>query len=163
MICREERKIRSHNLPGGTDVTSQGYWFYAGNMRLSQKVELPQEWFRGGRRVLLELEPPDAVLVRVIANGEDCGVRGWRPYKFDLTGSLRPGENDVTLELFGSCRNLLGPHHHWRGEVIYAGTAFGLKKSLDEDEPEVPECPWVDRYCFLKFGIRAVPVLRCIR
>ena len=161
-ICDEEPKIRNHNLPGGTDITSQGYWFYAGNVRLSQRVELPSEWFGEGKRVLLELEPPYAVLVRAFANGKDVGVRAWRPYRFDLTESLRPGENEIALELFGSCRNLLGPHHHWRGEVVYAGTAFGLKKSPDEDEPEVPEHTWVDRYCFVKFGLKGVPVLRCV-
>jgi len=46
---------------------------------------------------------------------KDAGARAWWPYRFDVTQSLKPGPNEVALQLFGSCRNLLGPHRRWRG------------------------------------------------
>jgi len=163
VICERPTTVQSRNLAGCTDLTSQGYWFYAGNVKLTQLVDLPREWFDEGQKkqIWLELDPPNAVLVRAFVNGKDAGVRAWRPYCFDVTELLKPGQNEVALELFGSCRNLLGPHHHWRGEVLYTGPAFGFTKSPDEDEPEVPENTWVDRYCFIQFGLSGVPKLRC--
>ncbi len=157
-ICERPTIIQGGNLAGGTDLTSQGYWFYAGNVRLTRSVDLPGEWFEEQKRqIWLELDPPNAALVRAFVNGKDAGARAWRPYRFDVTELLRPGQNEVTLELFGSCRNLLGPHHHWRGEVLYTGPAFGFTKSAEEHEPEVPENTWVDRYCFIQFGLAGVP------
>ena len=164
VLCERPKTIQSGNLAGGTDLTSQGYWFYAGNARLTQQVDLPKDWFDKGakKQIRLELDPPNAALVRAVVNGRDVGAKGWRPYRFDVTELIQPGRNQVTLELFGSCRNLLGPHHHWRGEVLYTGPAFGFTKSPEEDEPEVPENTWVDRYCFLQFGLSGVPRFRCV-
>ena len=39
------------------------------------------------------------------------------PYRLDVTDFVPEGENiQLRLELTGSCRNLLGPHHHIDGE-----------------------------------------------
>lgn len=166
-ICPKISTIRSGNLNGNTDLTSQGYWFYAGNIKMSQSFDLSDEWSKQVRtenaKIRLELEPPDCVLMRLIVNGKDAGVKFCRPYHFELTNLLLPGKNSLTMELYGSCRNLLGPHHHWRGEVLYTGTAFSLTKVPDEDEPQVPENTWVDRYCFTKFGLSGAPELRLVK
>lgn len=161
-ICDRPLILRSGNLDGGTDLTSQRHWFYSGNVRLSQSATLAGDWLQSSRRagVMLELEPPDAVAVRAIVNGHDAGVRAWRPYQFEVADLLVPGESMITLELFGSCRNLLGPHHHWRGEVLYSGIAFSLSGGGDESEPDFPESTWVDRYCFRRLGLSGTPRLR---
>jgi len=40
-------------------------------------------------------------------NGEKVGVRIWSPFRFDLTGKLRRGENQLRIVVFSS----LGPHY----------------------------------------------------
>lgn len=164
VLCERPNAVETGNFAAGTDLTSHGYPFYAGNVELTQTVSVPADWFHEDqKRIYLDMEPPHAVLVRTRINGEDVGVRAWHPFQFDVTRWIRPGDNEITLKLFGSCRNLLGPHHHWRGEVLYTGPAFGFTKSPDEDEPQVPQNTWVDRYCFIRFGLSGVPKLRCVR
>ena len=162
VLCERSNAVQTGNFASGTDLTSHGYPFYAGNAELTQSITVPADWFHGDqKRILLDMEPPDAVLVRARINGEDVGAKAWRPFRFDVTRWMKPGDNEITLKLFGSCRNLLGPHHHWRGEVLYTGPAFSFTKSSDEDEPQVPQNTWVDRYCFVRFGLSGVPELQC--
>ncbi|MRN56023.1 hypothetical protein [Paenibacillus monticola] len=41
----------------------------------------------------------------------------WEPYEADITPFLQSGSNRIELVLTNSCRNLLEPHHHLKGEV----------------------------------------------
>ena len=41
-------------------------------------------------------------------NGEDVGVSFYRPHRFKLTASLRPGENTIELTVYGSIANRYG-------------------------------------------------------
>ncbi|MFH1005922.1 MAG: glycosyl hydrolase [Candidatus Latescibacterota bacterium] len=161
VLSQRPNTVDTGNFASGMDLTTHGYPFYAGNAELTRIVSVPAAWFHAGsRRLFLEMNPPHAVLVRAIVNGHDVGAKAWRPFEFDVTRWIRPGDNEITLKLCGSCRNLLGPHHHWRGEVLYTGVAFGFTKSADEDEPQVPQNTWLDRYCFVQFGLSDTPKLR---
>ncbi|WP_345024774.1 hypothetical protein [Nonomuraea roseoviolacea] len=42
----------------------------------------------------------------VRVNGRACGVRVCSPYRFDVGAALRPGENTVEVEVYGT----LAPH-----------------------------------------------------
>lgn len=164
-ICERPTEVQEDNSTGRTDITSQGYWFYAGNVTLTQLIDLPEYWFnkKDKKQIWLEIDPPDATLIHLIINKKNVAAKAWRPYKFNITEFVQAGQNQVSLRLFGSCRNLLGPHHHWRGKVLYTGPAFNFTKSTDEDEPDVPQNTWVDRYCFIQFGLMGKPKIRCVR
>jgi hypothetical protein len=47
----------------------------------------------------------------VKVNGEQAGIIGWPPYELDVTGNIGSGSNEITVEVYGSLKNLLGPHH----------------------------------------------------
>lgn len=140
------------------NFTSQGLAFFAGRLVLSQPIVVPKA---AGRRVLLDLGRPDAAMVRVRVNGRDAGVLLWPPFEADVTDLAQPGENKLELELFASNRNLLGPHHHKRGELYSVGPgSFTGRWSWAEKESELlPATPeqqaenfWKPGYCMVRFG-----------
>jgi hypothetical protein len=47
----------------------------------------------------------------VKVNGNTAGVIGWQPYEADITNAVRAGRNKVEVIVYGSLKNLLGPHH----------------------------------------------------
>lgn len=50
------------------------------------------------------------VIAEVKVNGKSAGIIGWKPYEIDVTGMLRNGSNEVEVLVYGSLKNLLGPH-----------------------------------------------------
>ncbi len=51
-------------------------------------------------------------MAAVRVNNSLAGIIAVEPYELDITGHLRPGKNRVEVEVIGSLKNLLGPHHH---------------------------------------------------
>ena len=49
-------------------------------------------------------------VIEVKVNGSSVGIIAWAPYELDVTKFLRGGRNDVEVLVYGSLRNLLGPH-----------------------------------------------------
>ncbi len=43
----------------------------------------------------------------VRVNGQDCGIRLWHPYRFDIGHAAKPGKNHIEIRVF----NTLGPHY----------------------------------------------------
>ncbi|GLQ56772.1 glycosylhydrolase-like jelly roll fold domain-containing protein [Devosia nitrariae] len=78
-----------------------GLEFYSGGLAYEQTltIEDPSAWTvldLGGLRGTAEVE----------VNGQAAGVRVWSPYRFDIAGKLRPGENRLTVTVF----NTLAPY-----------------------------------------------------
>jgi hypothetical protein len=66
----------------------------------------------GSYRVRLRDWKGTVAAVRV--NGKDAGVIGWPPYELDISPYVGKGENEVEVIVYGSLKNLLGPHHGQR-------------------------------------------------
>ncbi|MFO7900581.1 MAG: glycosyl hydrolase, partial [Planctomycetota bacterium] len=140
-------------LAESKDLVAQGLPFYAGAVRLSQQVVLSEDDLKKAKGATVRLDPPDAVVTKVHVNGEHAGTRAWRPYEFEVGDLLTAGRNDVTVELTGSCRNLLGPHHHCDGELYSVGPdSFRGRKSWT-DRSKAPVETWTDEYNFVRFGL----------
>lgn len=141
------------------DTVPQGLAFYAGNLQLKQEVMLPA--IQQGQSIVLDMgTKPSAVIYKVRVNGEHAGTVTWAPYQVDITSYVKPGTNTISIELMGSCRNLLGPHHHVLGELHAVGpSSFTSKKGWIEWNLEDPNI-WRDRYCFVRFGLEENPVLQ---
>ncbi len=130
-------------MTGGTrlqDLITGGFPFFAGRIALTKKIALQRP--DAGHRVILKLNRPDAIVTKVYANGKLVKTFTWAPYSVDITDEIADGENEITMELVNSLRNLLGPHHHAEGELYAVGP-----HSFNE------EPMWTDRYCFVRFGI----------
>ena len=59
----------------------------------------------------LEIRGLRAALANVSVNGQLAGTSAWQPHRVPIAALARPGTNEIELELVGTLRNLLGPHH----------------------------------------------------
>jgi len=135
------------------DLVEQGLPFYAGGVRLSQTVRVPEKALKSAAGATLTFDPPNAITARVTVNKQPLPPRGWRPYEFEVGGLLSAGRNEVQVELTGSCRNLLGPHHHVEGELHAVGPESFHCLGSRAGESHALENVWDDSYTFTRFGL----------
>jgi hypothetical protein len=45
-------------------------------------------------------------------NGQPATVIAFPPYRTDVSALIKPGMNKIEVNVIGSLRNLLGPHHN---------------------------------------------------
>lgn len=144
----------SRNLNESADITPQGLWFYRGNLKFRTTVKKKADVHQW-----LCLKRVNAAAVKVICNGKNK-LLYMEPYETDLTDMLQDGENQVEILLLGTNRNLLGPHHHIKGENNYVGPntfkgSYGYEDKIVN--PEITtEDTWTQRYSFVPFGCSEV-------
>ena len=120
------------------DLTRDGMPFFAGTVHMEREF-----YFNGAGRAVLRLDHPDATIVKVYVNGRHVKNLCWEPFEADIGAYLAPGQNNtIGLELTGSLRNLLGPHHNKNGEQIAVG-----QHSFGADEGS-----WTKEYNIVRFG-----------
>ena len=129
-----------------TDLTPQGYWFFAGKIRLTQNVTVDKQENVQYLLTLRHLNAPAAV---VYVNGQFAGKLMFSPFELNITEQLRNGENEVSIQLLSGNRNLFGPHHKPMGENYFVGpsTFSDVRGWTDNDGPT-----WTDDYNFVIFG-----------
>ena len=145
------------------DLTEQGFAFFAGTVDLSRTVRVEKET---GVRYELTFTRPDAVAVRIFVNGRDGGLLQFPPYRLDVTDLLADGDNELTLRLYGSNRNLLGPHHRAGGESYAVGPETFTERwswcdrkgeAYRSTEEEKKADYWREGYSLVRFGLREEP------
>ena len=50
-------------------------------------------------------------LAKVWVNGELSGHIISPPYRIEITEKIKPGKNSISVVVYGTLKNLLGPHH----------------------------------------------------
>ncbi len=53
----------------------------------------------------------DGSVAEVTVNGESAGVIACQPWELDISDSVEPGRSTVTVRVYGTLKNTLGPHH----------------------------------------------------
>ena len=129
------------------NITPQGYWFFAGEMTLEQKVTLNRQ---DGVRYCIALEKMHTPAAIVKVNGKEAGLMAFAPFTVDVTDYIADGENTVELVLLSGNRNLFGPHHRTYGES-YSVTPATFSDKPDWGFPD-SENTWTDNYSFVIFG-----------
>ena len=138
-------RVYSGDAPDGlaVDLTPQGLAFFAGRVTLRQRVTLPPV----SGRAVLDIHNLRAAVAHVRVNGEYQGSVAWPPHRVDVTAGLRSGENVIEIELVGTLRNLLGPHHLNGGDLEWTGPGQFRDKSR-----------WTGDYILVPFGIDGVGI-----
>lgn len=146
MITKQPKQVETG------DITKQGFCFYSGSVKLSSSVLIKKQ---EDMRIILDIGKIDAVLAKLFINGNPVKSILWAPFEVDITEYVVNGRNEITLQLYGSNRNLFGPHHHIDGELYRVGPmSFSGKRSwVDGDRNETSL--WSDTYCFVKFGLQS--------
>lgn len=119
------------------DMTAGGFPFFAGRMNLAQQIDLPFI----APNLQLEIEGLRAALANVRVNGRPAGTTAWPPHRVPMAVLARPGRNEIEIELVGTLRNLLGPHH----------LAGGDPKRTNPEEFR-DKTRWTDDYLLTPFG-----------
>jgi hypothetical protein len=144
------------------DVSTAGYPFYAGAFELKQSFDLPEKLKNSS--YFLELPNCEAIVSVIELNGTVVDTLCWSPYKTEITKALKTGKNELKITLVNSLRNLLGPHHHNKGELIRVGpNSFtgaggfpdggGETNWYDLRKTNSKLKIWTDTYHFIPFGL----------
>jgi len=131
------------------DLGPQGLRFYRGAVIYRQTVEVERDSFD---KVYLEFDQLDHILSKVRVNGKEAARLAWQPWRLDVTKLVKSGSNKFEVEVVGSCRNLLGPHHHVDGELFAVGPSAFTGRRYWSDSGDAPGT-WTDDYSFVPFGI----------
>jgi hypothetical protein len=83
-------------------------------------------------------------------NGEHAGIIGWAPFELDISAAVVDGENEISVVVYGSLKNTLGPHHNVTRRGIVTPWSF---KYAPEVQPPGDE---YDIYGYGLFGDFAV-------
>ena len=84
------------------DWSEQGLRSYSGVGVYRRSFVLPRDYAEN--KLVLDLGRVDAsASVRV--NGKSAGIRGWAPYRFDITSVVRPGTNEVEITVANTLAN----------------------------------------------------------
>ena len=138
-ICAPPAEVRASAPfhPLRYDLTASGFPFFAGRVTLARQVDLPAV----PPRLSLEIQGLRAALVNVSVNGLLAGTSAWEPHRVPIAALAKPGANDIEVELVGTLRNLLGPHHLAGGDPSRTNPEHFRDKTR-----------WTDDYLLTPFG-----------
>ncbi len=124
------------------DIQKQGFPFFAGKMVVSKEFDIDNTDY------CVAFSKKGICAVNVSVNGENAGDLLWEPLKSDVSHLLRKGKNKITLTLYNTVRNMLGPHHLKEGESFWVMPSMFYKEKCVWSEN--PEENWSDDYCFVE-------------
>jgi hypothetical protein len=85
--------------------------FYGEKVEYTKKVQLSDAELKS-QKVFVRLGKWSGVVAEVMVNGKKAGVIGFEPFELDVRQHLKPGVNEVSVIVYGSLKNTLGPHHN---------------------------------------------------
>lgn len=89
----------------------QGMPLYGERVEHTKRVQLSDAELKG-RKVFVRLGQWSGVVAEVMVNGKKVGVIGFEPFELDVRQHLKSGVNEVSVIVYGSLKNTLGPHHN---------------------------------------------------
>ena len=89
----------------------QGMPFYGERIEYTKKVQLADVELKS-RKVFVRLGKWSGVVAEVVVNGKKAGLIGFEPFELDVRQQLKSGVNEVSVIVYGSLKNTLGPHHN---------------------------------------------------
>lgn len=156
--------LDSESLDGGLEWTSNGYPFYTGVLDLTATVALTASQVQAAPA--LRTSAVFAGCAEVLLDGKVQGAFTWAPYDV-LLRDAHEGVNKITIRLYGTIRNLIGPWHRPQGEIGAAWGGYsapnlpwlGLDQFDGTTDPawythRVPDrAGWTESYLLLPLGI----------
>jgi hypothetical protein len=92
-------EIHLEKLISWTASSDDGVKYFSGTATYSKDVEAPQDWFRPGAKVLLDLGKVKEI-AEVSVNGKPIGGTLWKPpFQADVTEALKPGTNRIEIKV----------------------------------------------------------------
>jgi hypothetical protein len=86
-----------------------GLPFYSESVSYIRNISFGSQ---SAEHVLIELPSWRGTVAEIIVNKEHAGIIAWPPYQLDISNWIKQGDNEVEVKIYGSLKNLLGPHHN---------------------------------------------------
>jgi hypothetical protein len=99
-------QIKLPELISWTDHENEGGKYYSGAAFYTKTLDVPGDWLASGRSVHLDLGDVRA-LAEVFVNGQSAGVLWHAPFMADITALVKPGRNDLKIEVMNMWINRL--------------------------------------------------------
>ncbi len=126
-------------------IVQDGYPFYGGTMTVNATYD-----YAPGAATVLTLSGRFSI-ADVAVNGQSAGTLLFT-HTLDLAPYLTSGQNTITLTLYNTLRNLLGPHHHAIAEsYAVSPRSFTLENAWENESCEA----YRERYAFVEYGVEA--------
>jgi hypothetical protein len=99
-------RVTLDTLVSWSQHSDPGVKYYSGTATYRTRVTAPASFPGKGNRVYLDLGEVH-VIARVTLNGKDLGTLWHAPYRVDATGTLKPGQNTLEVEVVNLWPNRL--------------------------------------------------------
>ena len=106
--CEKGFEIEAGNTLQLGRWNEQGHPFFSAGVTYGQEFDLAK--VSGGYRVALPAWYGS--VARVTVNGKPAGHIAYPPYECLVTSLLKPGKNRIEVQVIGTLKNTLGPHHN---------------------------------------------------
>ena len=90
--------------------SDQGWPFYSDRVAYTKAFRVPGG-APSGRGYAVRLGRWQGALAEVLIDGRPAGPIAFPPYELDLGRALTPGRHKLSVVVYGTLKNLLGPHH----------------------------------------------------
>jgi len=98
--------ITMDKLSDWSHSDNPGVKYFSGIGTYTKTVEASPDWFRKGARMWIDLgDVKNLAVVKV--NGQQVGETWHAPYRADVTSTLKPGANEITIEVVNAWVNRL--------------------------------------------------------
>ena len=91
-------RVTFEELTPWNENTDQGIKYFSGTGTYSNTLEAPAGWFQNGTRLYLDLGDVKN-LAEVMVNGESLGILWKKPFRVDVSGALKEGENILEVKV----------------------------------------------------------------
>jgi beta-galactosidase/beta-glucuronidase len=96
--------------------------YFSGTATYKKTVHAPGDWFDSGAHVWIDLGQVKN-LAEVLVNDKPLGVVWKAPYRVDVSGALKPGDNQVEIRVTNSWANRIIGDRQKNAAKIYTFTS----------------------------------------
>ena len=100
------QSLTLEKLSSWSDNQNAGVKYFSGTGTYSKTLDAPAEWFHAGAPLWLDLGDVKN-LAEVIVNGKSLGIVWHAPYRVNVSGVLKQGENEITVKVTNAWVNRL--------------------------------------------------------
>jgi hypothetical protein len=112
--------ITLDKLASWTDNSDAGVKYFSGAGTYTTTLDAKAAWFKKGSHVWIDLGDVKN-LAEVTVNGKSLGIVWHAPYRVDVTGALKPGTNQVSIQVTNAWVNrLIGDEQPHATRIAYA-------------------------------------------
>ena len=115
----DSQKVDFSKLISWTEHANNSIRYYSGEATYRKTVAVPNEYFRTGRRILLDLGVVHE-FAKVLVNGTSLGVLWKPPFVCDVTDACRVGENTIEIKVTNLWPNRLIGDEQFPADVAYS-------------------------------------------